>query len=390
MKSCMVILNTTSLIYDARVRKEGRVLVDAGYKVNIVGLRQHGEHVPVYLDDCSLSLFELISRRLPRTPLSWPVKYCEFVIKSLVRLIRYKADVYHAHDLDALIPAWLAARITGNVVVYDSHELFTERPIEMPWMWRAIERYLIGRVDAVIAASDERAEIMFHEYGAKKLPHVIINCPSQITKPSLRSLRDELPKSIQEKFLVVYQGGFSPERCLESLVLAVRCFDERAVLVFLGNPTAFSEKVLKPLIKENGLETRIHFLKAVDPNELVSFISSADIGVVIYKNVSRNNYYCAPNKLFDYCMAGLPVVGCDFPSVQRFAYNYGIARLFDPDNPQSIANEVNNFLTDRVAYDLAKKQTKYVVNNYNWENEAGKLIKLYLELFPKRSGLAND
>jgi glycosyltransferase involved in cell wall biosynthesis len=295
----------------------------------------------------------------------------------LIRCRRFRADVYHAHDLEALIPAWIASKLLSRQVIYDSHELFTERPIEFPGIWRRIERFLLKRVDEVIAASPERAEIMHREYGSPRLPSVLINCPPKEFRHSRSSLRDVLPGDMRSKNLILYQGGLSPNRCLEDLTLAAKYFDDDNVLVFLGNSNDFSRSVLCGLIKANALEEKVIFIPGVDSNELTSFISSADLGVVIYRNNCRNNYYCAPNKLFDYCMAGLPMIGCDFPPLRSFQEQYGIIRLFDPENPTSIAKTVNEYLRDKPAYAQAKRRIQDVASKYNWENECTKLINIY-------------
>jgi glycosyltransferase involved in cell wall biosynthesis len=161
------------------------------------------------------------------------------------------------------------------------------------------------------------------------------------------------------------------------LTLAAKHFNDNNILIFLGNPTYFSNSILCGLIKANKLEKKVLFVPAVDPSELISFISSADLGVVIYKNNCRNNYYCAPNKLFDYCMARLPMVGCDFPPLRSFKEEYGIIHLFDPEDPNSIADAVNECISDKSVYSQAKRQTETVNTKYNWENECMKLIEIY-------------
>jgi glycosyltransferase involved in cell wall biosynthesis len=373
----MVVLNTTPLVFDARVRKEAESLAAAGHTVLLVGLRQRGELVPGDLGSFRTVTFELWARRLPRLPITWPVKYAEYLARAVVALLRNRADVYHAHDLDALVPAWIAARLARGRVVYDSHELFTERPIQMRVVWRLIERFLIRRVDAIIAASDERAEIMHREYGAEALPEVIINSPYRARAAASATIRDGLPEGLRDAKLVVYQGGLAPGRCLESLTLAAGLFDANTVLVFVGAPSAYTEAVLRPLIRTHNLADRVFIVPPVDASEVVSFISTANLGVVIYQNSCRNNYYCAPNKLFDYCMAGVPVVGCDFPPVRRVVREYGLGDLFDPERPVAIADAVNRLLGDPPALARAVAGCRRAAARFNWEAEAVKLEALY-------------
>ena len=383
MKICMVLMNLDSVKYDTRVRKEASTIVDMGHRVCLVAMKRNDEDLGKNMDGFELKLFRLWTRKLPKRILIVLLKYLEFNIKVLIRMIVFRADVYHAHDLDTLLPAWLSARFAGAKIIYDSHELFTERPIPLPGFWRLLERFLITRVDAVIAANDDRAEIMFKEYGARELPTVIMSCPSSVHIPVTDNitLRETLPPEVSDKRIVLYQGGLSPNRCLESLVVASQYFDERSILVLMGNSSSFSEEVLKVLVARYGLKERVFFRKEVDSKYLVHFISTADIGVVIYKNSCRNNYLCAPNKMFEYCMAGLPSVGCNFPPIRRIAERYGVPLLFDPENPETIAASVNALLNNAILFACAKASTTAVVTEYNWEREKDKLVNIYGRLF---------
>lgn len=383
MKICMVLLNLDSVSYDTRVRKEASSLTKLGHRVRLVALRHPGESPCSTMDGFELSLFPLRTRNLPSSIILWPFKYAEFILKSILVMLRFRADVYHAHDLNTLPIAWFLARFTRARVIYDSHELFTERPIEATHFWKRVERFLITRVDAVIAANEERAAVMLHEYGAAEVPEIIMNCPASIAIGKTNvTVRDRLPEGMRDRRIVLYQGGLSPNRCLESLVLSAR-FLENAVVVFVGKESIFSESVLKSLVREHGLEERVFFFSPVDSSILVQYISSADLGVVIYKNSCRNNYLCAPNKLFDYCMAGVPVIGCDFPVIRRIVQTYGVGHLFDPESPGAIAEAANALLKDNFALQNARAATACISEEFTWEREVQKLARIYDRFQPK-------
>lgn len=382
MKVSMLILNTNPIIHDARVRKEALALAAAGHSVTLVALARKDEKVPESFGPVRLKILPLLLRNV-RSRVLWPLQYGEFVLNSTVVLIAHRADVYHAHDLCALPSAWLAARLTGARVLYDSHELFTERPIHFTWIWRKVERFLLNRVDLVVAASEERADVMHTEYGAKQRPEVIMNCPESVTITSQGGIRAALPEADRNKKIVVYQGGMSPGRCLEELIAASRDFRQDAVLAFLGSRSQYADQVLKPLVERLALTDRVIFLPPVPSSEVASYIASADIGVVIYRNSCRNNYLCAPNKLYDYCMAGLAVAGCDFPPVRAVIQEYRVGGMFNPENPTSIAAAINELLNDEIELANARRRTRGVSAAYNWESQARKLQQMYNSFVPQ-------
>ena len=375
----MVLMNVGSVRHDARVRKEAAALGRVGHQVTLVARRQPGETFGRHLDGLELSLFQLYTLRLPRCSFTLALRYVEFSLRSALRVIAGRSDVVHAHDLTGLLPAWIGTRITGAKVIYDAHELFTERPIEVPWLWRRVERYLIRRVDRVIAANEDRAEVMRSEYGAREMPTVVMNSPDHVSSSTGNgpSLRERLPAAARGKRVVLYQGGLSPNRCLENLVLAAEHFDDRSVLVLVGSPTDFSQQVLAPLVRNSRLEAKVFFADPVDSTQLVSYIRSADLGVVIYKNSCRNNFLCAPNKLFEYSMAGIPSIGCDFPPIRRIGVTAGVTRVFDPEDPLSIASVAMDFLSDEPGYLRAKAAASKLALDFTWTREAEKLVNLY-------------
>ena len=386
MKVAMTILNLDPIINDSRVRREGAALGRAQHEVELIAVRRSGETRIDHLDGMRLQTFELVSRRLSACALSWFAGYMEYVLKSFLILIRRRADVYHAHDLYALPAAYAAAKLMRAKVIYDSHELFTERPIEGRRAWAALERLLLNRVDVVLAASEDRADFMHAHYGARPRPRVILNCPSMLHRARTQGLRSSLPDSAREKLIVVYAGAVAASRRIEALVHAATEFDKEAVLAIVGARSAYRTEVLEPLVAALNLNHRVYFVDAVDSTEVVGFLSSADIGVVIYDNTCLNNFYCAPNKLFEYCMAGLAVIGCDFPAVACILREFRVGLTFDPESPTEVAKCVNAYAANREALANAKERTQVVREQYNAEREGEKLEQIYEELVDRRRG----
>jgi glycosyltransferase involved in cell wall biosynthesis len=107
------------------------------------------------------------------------------------------------------------------------------------------------------------------------------------------------------------------------------------------------------------------------------YVASADLGVVIYKNVSLNNYLCAPTKLYEYIMARVPVVACDFPVMRELLDEYPIGFVFDSDDPVSIADAVNRFFrTDSAQRDEMARTLGHARQRFNWEHESQELLQL--------------
>ena len=51
---------------------------------------------------------------------------------------------------------------------------------------------------------------------------------------------------------------------------------------------------------------------------MLRYTISADVGIHAIKNSCLNHYYCMPNKLFEYAMAGLPVIVSNMKEMRDF------------------------------------------------------------------------
>ena len=69
-------------------------------------------------------------------------------------------------------------------------------------------------------------------------------------------------------------------------------------------------------VRRLGLDARVHLAGRVPADDVPRWLALADVGVVTYRDDCRNNEYCAPNKLYEYCAADVPVVASDVAGVR--------------------------------------------------------------------------
>jgi len=371
----MVVLN--SVLHDSRVIREALALKTKGYNITVIGVEDGcGSKVNF---DFSVKLLKLRSRiLLPKNIVGWSIKYLEFILRCILKTILLKPEIVHAHDLPALLPSFIVSRIIGNKLIYDAHELFSEMTADYESLqnrlWRKIEKKLLLKVDGTIAANQSRARIMKEDYGCPNFPTVIMNIPSR--RPIARSGR--IKKYLEEmgifgKKIVLYQGAIMIDRNIDVLIKSVSLWKEEAVLVLMGFGNRAELLQLEKITCERRITDRVFFYPPVPSEELLSHTSCADIGVVIYKNNCRNNYYCAPNKLFEYAASNVKIAGCDFPEVRAIVGKYAIGDLFSPENEVSIANCINKLLNSKID----EKQFLKLFVDYSWENEVQKLYRFY-------------
>ncbi|MFH2142861.1 MAG: glycosyltransferase, partial [Bacteroidota bacterium] len=145
-----------------------------------------------------------------------------------------------------------------------------------------------------------------------------------------------------------------------------------------------NEKLLK-IAEENGVKNRVHFLNSIPYNDVVHFISGADLAVVPIYATSLNSEHSALNKISQALMAGLPLVTSNYNNLNNLINNdsYYIGETFDVTDSLSIANAVNRLLEKNLSV-VKETSRKIALEKVNWDSENEKLLKIYIELFKPR------
>lgn len=284
------------------------------------------------------------------------------------------ADVFHAHDLNTLKIGATCKEKTGSKLVYDSHELHTERNL-MTDEWRqdaiAEEGHYLPQADAMIVASPSWIDWNRNLYGTIPDPSVVVlNVPVPTEIDRSKDLRAELDIA-PNKRIVIYQGSIQENRGIEPAIEAVTQLDD-VVLVVIGY--GYYRPTLEDLVAERGLTEKVLFFGPVPNDELISYSASADIGLANIVNSSVSYHTSLPNKLFEYAMAGIPVIGSDSPEIGRVVKEEQIGEVCDSEDADALAAAMRRILSDPGRYTAGLERA---AKRYNWSVQQQTLIDLY-------------
>lgn len=245
---------------------------------------------------------------------------------SCLRSVRTDdAGLVIAHSLAALPVAAYLARRHRLALLYDAHELETERA---GWskiirkIAKVIESWLIRRCDHVILVNDSIREWYLDAYPGIDTT-VVRNVPVAPKAIGMSTLRQTLgiPK---DALVYVYCGALGSDRGLFELVEVFRSLGDDRHFVMIG----YGHGKNALIAQAQGL-TNVHFHDAVPQPELVTLISGADVGIVVLRTDALSYEYALPNKLFEYAAAGLGVITGKGPELERFACEYPACRRAD-------------------------------------------------------------
>jgi glycosyltransferase involved in cell wall biosynthesis len=319
---------------------------------------------------------------LPRNFLGYIARYMETYFKLVKTGVSLKPHVIHVHEDSSLPIALAIKRITGAKIVYDAHELYREMTSATALFWKKwaakMESMAMQKCSGIIACNSQRAEVMKNDYGAPFLPSVIRNMPPSRQFRPTTVLRDYVQKiNAAIRHLCLHQGGIWKGRGMET-VLRSLCYlpEDTAIVLVGGGDEPFIERLRQDAIKI-GVENRFFIHPPVNQAKLFEMTCSADLGIVIYENISRNNYLCAPNRIYEYAQAGLPIVGADLPPIKEFLKETQTGEIFNADDPRSLADSINRILSNENKSEIYRNNGLKAANIYCWENESKRLLDLY-------------
>ncbi|MEM4780795.1 MAG: glycosyltransferase family 4 protein [Halalkalicoccus sp.] len=363
------ILTTVHPTTDQRIfRKQARALVGAGYDVTAIAHHPRDET----RDGVSIRALGRADSRVER----W-----RNITRTYRRAARLDADVYHFHDPELLPVGAALARRTGGRVIYDAHEYYPDaiymrgwipRPVRVP-LARAfprVESAFARRLDAIVTADEPTAEA-FRERGHD--PVVTIR-----NFPRTESIDTEPAIERDHEHLLSYVGQLSPERGLFRMIELLARLDDDVGLWLLGSfKNEEVERRATALVRKRGIEDRVRLFGRVEYEEVFSILAATDAGLALLdRERCRRN---VPTKLFEYMLAGLPVVATRGNSVLRYL-DEDFGAFVPEEGTEEQARIVADLLADPEREAMGARAARRVRAEYAWEREAARLLDLYERL----------
>lgn len=384
-KVCIVQYNASRFL--TRVDRAARTLGAAGYEVVLVAIKDDETDALEQRDGYIVKRVTLHSRRLPRRFGLKFLRFAEGIWRTFLAAWRENADIYDARDAYPLLAVYVAAKLRGARVVYDSDELATGRNWAhasnrlFAWSLLRYERFFARRC-AVITSDHGRADVLERIHRIPR-PTVVLNVPEVLEALS----KEEAFRRValgHRSFLLIYQGVVIPNRGLSEMIHAMRDLPEcRLAIVGYG---ALLD-TLKRKVAEEGLADAVAFFDPVPFDELMRYTAAADAGVIPLFGSCLSYVTAAPNKLFEYMMVGIPVVATDLPDMARVVREERCGMLItDPTSPKAIASAVRTLLDDpEEARAMGARGRAAALARYNWEIEAPKMLAVFDALAGERT-----
>jgi glycosyltransferase involved in cell wall biosynthesis len=324
--------------------------------------------------------FHLKTKKISKTFFVQMFKYIEFWYTIYKFYKDKRIGLINIHSVTLLPLGVFLKRKYNALLVYDAHELETETSNLLGLkkiIWKIIEKLFIGYVDLVVVVGDLIADWYQDAYRIRR-PHVLLNTPN-FRKTQKKDLFRQIFNIAEDKLIFLYQGALMQNRGIELIIEAFKEYKPlKSVLVFMGYG------ILEPMINDASQQCdNIYYLPAVSPDILLDYTSSADIGFAITQPASLSYYYSLPNKLFEYIMAGLPVVISDMKEMAKIVRENNIGIVVDDLTAKGIASAV--FALEHKNYSEFIRNIERLKMKYNWELQEDALISAYQSLLTEKT-----
>ena len=300
------------------------------------------------------------------------ILYLYYFMYVFVFIVLHRPKMINIHTLEFL-PLSLIAKIFKIKIIYDTHELETEKANFKGFrkkISKMIEKAFIGFVDKVIVVGEAIADEYKKMYPKMDRPFVALNTPNYKVVENKDLFRKKFNID-KKKMIFLYQGGLSRNRGIEILLEAFKILNnDKVVIIFMG----FGP--LENLIKEASIKfDNIYFHEAVSPNVLLEYTCSADFGILFYENTCLNHYYCSPNKIFEYIMAEIPIISSNLFEIKRIVEINEIGIVSKENTLRGMKKAIVEALeSDKFKLRSNIQKTKLFLN---WEEQEKILKKVY-------------
>lgn len=369
-KKILMLVRTSGLEYDDRIRKEALSLKRMGYNVEIIanyvdnnaskGVTSYG--VPY-------RVISLKTRTLFPSAKLLGIKMGEFWLTVYLRTLFKKYTFVWVHEeymaLNILVKPVMTARY-----IFDLHELplFLTANASRKAMYRKIE----SRCHSLIVANAQRLAYMesLGIISDIKKYYILNNFPDQVFSeiPTL-SLPDEIITWLNGAEYILLQGGGHLSRYPIEVLTAIKQHGKYKAIVV--GPV---DKSIQELLDDEFAEL-VYCAGYINQLDLPIFFDNAKFTIILYNCNVPNSLYCEPNRLYQAINRSIPVIVGVNPPMKDIVtkHNVGVVLSDDGRNSDNILDAIFDM---EIHFTMFQKNIKGISKLYSWETQDNIIEKI--------------
>lgn len=384
----IVLLYKEDYPWDVRVEKLAFALKGERHSVTIVSrnLDQKPEdEITNNLKLSRLPRFKLFPSLLRRV-LNLPVWFSPVWISTVLRVTRREhADLIIVRDLPLVKTALFVKQLVGIPVVLDMAEVY-------PYMYSSARQFSSGKNLESFVKSPARAA----KYESKVLPkldHTLVMIEESRDRllrkgvnPNRVTIVSNTPPTTKfsgtkhahegHTLRLVYVGFLTKLRGLDLLIEAASEFikmgnEPSSLKIDIVGKGAEREHLIRR-VKELNLQKSVTIHGWLEHHQVDELMAQANVGALTYRVCPHWNH-TIPNKIFDYMLAGLPVLATEVEPIKRIVNETESGLVCKDLDIKDIAEKLQMLRCPELRATLGKNGVYAVQSKYNWSNDEKRL-----------------
>jgi glycosyltransferase involved in cell wall biosynthesis len=386
----VAVVTTIGSLDDTRTSRLVRTLTEAGFEIAAITC-------PPRSPGCSQDGVTFIPLPVVSRNFWYNSSFLDICMAILMRLrnsviafwalLRQHPEVCHCQEPDSWLIGVLVKLFTGASIVVDIREVYEERSLAFPMILQPMVRRLIKMA---MKALSKMTDYIIHVSETRQLYYSYLTAPSVVISnyPPLEEFSQKecaRPPELQGKFVVIHAGALRLNYAARELLLAVQQASlevDNLILIVIGGVVGPAHAYTS-LLEELGREGKLVILPHMSHRDVIRYLSISDVGVSLVLPIDKIHQMAFPLKLFEYMAAGLPIIGCNVPDVERILRQEACGLIVDPYSPDSIAKAIVVLAKDKQLRHWMAENARQGAQRYQWATEASKLLQLYSHLATK-------
>jgi len=359
--------------WDPRVvQREARSLAKLGHRVGVVAMHDGKTPFPPELELLPLP---------KRGPNRW--RRALLIGQVFRTALRWRADVYHVHEVESLVAGTMLKWTTGAKLIFDAHECFQFTAARFLTGWKAraatrvttyLLRFLARRADQVIVVSRSNERFYRQDCGCKHVD-IIYNSPPLEASP----YEDKPPEAA---WTLTHDGFLGRSRGQEQILHALAVVRRHTPVRFLvvGELQTADREGFDRLAGELGLQDAVEVTGWIPFDQVRPALNRGSIGLIAMQP-SPNNYKSLSNKLFNYMATGQAVIGPKGSDTEEIIRQAKCGLAADMTKCESLAEAMLFLLKDpKRTRELGLNGRRAVEAEYGWHRMEERLRSVYRRL----------
>jgi glycosyltransferase involved in cell wall biosynthesis len=351
--------------YDNRIfNKQCTTLANSGYDVHLVIADGKGNEIKngVHIWDVGK-----LRGRIKR--------FIQSSYNAYKKAVELEAELYQFHDPE-LIPIGLKLEKLGKRVLFDSHEDYRKQIRIKPYIAPGI-RHLLSFFYS-----------FYEDYAIRKFDGVIVPQKTMVghfshLNPRVQWVGNSMvldePFELEQKDYynrtAYYPGAISKARGIFNIVRTMEYMDhEEDKLILAGS---FDSDILYRKAQSEKGWSRVEYLGRRPFSEIKQYHKSSSVGLILFEETGQY-HFAYTVKLFEFMYFGNPVLMPNFGEWIEFNREFDCGINVDTSKHKEVAGilkELHENPSEKRR--LGQNGQKAVINQLNWNVDAGRLFDLY-------------